>query len=126
MVVAQGFDVLTAQTSTYVRQAAELFKTNNQAHRDKPTLYTDNIAIYLKPSTNSNQAQYICLENTTHMERIHAAWTNASIRSGGQASFKLELFVYCQKKKNSGQTTMRATHARIDDARQNVRIPRLS
>ena len=118
--VMDGYDVLAIRTSRLVAQTAESFKISNESRRDKPTLMTDTLNIYLKPANGRNQTQYVRLEADTFMSSITSAWNNSFSRGARQADFRLELFVYCTRKSNNTQTTVRATAARIDEARAHV------
>ena len=123
--VDDGYDVLLARVVRYVAQTAATYKESNIGKRDKPTLETQNIVLYLKPANSTNQSNYLRLDGNSFFENINLAWRNSFTGTGGPANFRLQLFVYCAKKSNSTQTAMRASSARIEEARQAVSIDTL-
>ncbi|OQR95053.1 hypothetical protein ACHHYP_00468 [Achlya hypogyna] len=100
-VVDEGFNVLFSKAANYLDRAVathnESPETTGQG-KTKLVKIPSIVKVYLKPSTNATQKEYICIETSNYSAALTAAWNNASIRRGGQMAYKLELFVYLKRK----------------------------
>ena len=118
--MSEGLGVLLARATNFVSQVSNTYRERNANHRDRPTLESID-GLYLKPTTNANQSQYVRLEEATFAPTCEHVWTTAQQRRGGEAQFKLELFVYCRRVSHNPQTQTRAAQGRIDAAVAQIR-----
>ncbi|KAE9034901.1 hypothetical protein PR001_g9532 [Phytophthora rubi] len=102
--VAEGYPVLRA-------------KVENHFESVLPGQWSPELVIYFKPTNNAYQKDYqvLCNDNNAMQVQLETAWRKARLRSGGQAGFILELYIYVPKPAEQATSLRRATAARVQE-----------
>jgi hypothetical protein len=102
--VAEGYRVLRAKVEEHFLSKL-------------PGQWSSDYALYFKPTNNAYQKDYQVLssEIVSLQVQLETAWHKARLRSGGQAGFVLEIYVYVPKPVEQTTTLRRATALRIQE-----------
>ncbi|KAG9401700.1 hypothetical protein AC1031_009557, partial [Aphanomyces cochlioides] len=117
----ESFGVLALKVKDRVTEVVQRYSTSQAASKDKSVLVlNDSIAILLKPSSTAPQTKYLELTETNALSSIRCAWNNYNLKRNGGGDFRLELFVYLEKKSLTMAQIRRGTTDRIDSVRQRI------
>ncbi|KAH9184514.1 hypothetical protein AeNC1_013510 [Aphanomyces euteiches] len=94
-----SFGVLALKVKDRVTEVVQRYSTSAAASKDKSVLVLDDtMVILLKPSSTAPQTKYVELNETNALSSIRCAWNNYNLKRHGGGDFRLELFVYLEKR----------------------------